>query len=84
MSRHQNQQGRPYTKQAKRHIISLLRKNTLSKTQDILNAKAGTSLASERNLNIIPYSLGICYPTLMKIADEAGIERRRGRPRKAA
>jgi len=83
MSRHQHQQGRPYTKQARRHIVSLLRRYTLSHTQDILNAKAGTALASKRNLNVIPYALGICYPTLMRIADEAGIERRRGRPKAA-
>jgi len=61
-------------------MIHLVRKYNISQAMDILNAAPGTSLASHRNLDIVPAPLGVCYPTLIRFAKEAGIEKRRGRP----
>lgn len=74
--------GRPpvYTGKVKSHILSLIRKHGLTHARRILMAETDTLLADERNLKIVPNALSISMPTLSKFADEAGIERKMGRP----
>jgi hypothetical protein len=47
-------------------------------------SKPAQELISKRNSNLIPKSLGISMPTLLKFAAEAGVELFRGRPKAAA
>jgi len=81
-ARHANEQGRPYTATAIVYIIGLLGKYTLSATQKILNDASG-SWSILRDRTIIRTPINISYPTLMKIADDANIKRKRGRPKKS-
>lgn len=82
---HNNFCGRPlvYTGAVKCHMLNLIREYNISQAMDILNATPGTSLSRKRDVDIVPCSLGVSYPTLIKFAREAGIQKRRGRPETA-
>jgi len=75
--------GQPYVGAGKRHILHLIRTHkNLAHVLKILNAAPGTLEVEERNLNIMPQPIRICYPTLLRFARDNKIPRRgRGRPK---
>jgi hypothetical protein len=80
-----SKRGRPVACNAKqrRHVASLVRQHTASKTREILAAEKGTELAELRNANLFPEPVTLSVPTLAKYAKQGGVELKRGR-RKAA
>ena len=62
--REQNRRGRPYTRKVQGQIKKiLLATGNIKKTRELLNSS--------------PCNLGICYPTLLKFANEIGMKRKR-------
>ena len=64
----------------KNHMITLVRRYNISQALEILRAAPGTRLASKRNLTLIPSPLKISYPTLLKFARAAGVQKTKGCP----
>jgi hypothetical protein len=63
-----------------RHIAKLISNFSALTAQKILNAGSENDLRLHRNLDLIPESLGISYPTILKIARRHGLKLKVGRP----
>ena len=80
--------GRPAlfskNKSQKGHVVSLIKRFGLTGARNVLNAAEGSELVQYRSAKLFPEATAISLPTLAKIADEASVERVRGRrPQKA-
>jgi hypothetical protein len=75
--------GRPplYFGEVKAHIADLIKQHNASHARLILNARPDSNRGKLRNLKLIPRPLGISMPTLLTIAESAGVKLQRGRPR---